>query len=155
MTKPLPASRIESRLPKLSSGRGTYALLLQLDADWQIAIGRLGVFCFPRGYYVYVGSALGSGGLAARLARHRRQQKRLHWHIDYLLAHARIGGVQTDSSGERLECTWAREWLAVPGAQVIAPRFGASECTCPAHLIYLGSRRRDNWSTEWNDAATR
>jgi len=119
--------------------RGTYALFLQLEQDMSIAVGGLGTFCFPQGYYVYVGSALGSGGLPARLARHRRQQKRLRWHIDYLLAHARIVGVQTDTSGERLECTWAQKWLSMPGAQVLAPGFGASDCDCPAHLIYGGS----------------
>jgi len=118
--------------------RGTYILFLQLEQDMRISVGHLGTFRFPQGYYLYVGSALGSGGLPARLRRHQRQQKRLHWHIDYFLAHARIVGVQTDNSGERLECTWARKWLDSPAAQVIAPGFGASDCACPAHLVYLG-----------------
>jgi Uri superfamily endonuclease len=118
---------------------GTYALLLRLWAGADITVGRLGIFTFPAGYYVYVGSALGRGGLPARLARHGRQQKRMHWHIDYLLAYARIIGVQTDTSGERLECTWARKWLHKPGAQIIAPGFGASDCRCPAHLVYSES----------------
>jgi Uri superfamily endonuclease len=121
--------------------RGAYALFLELEQDTLIAVGRLGTFCFPCGHYVYVGSALGSGGLPARLARHYRQQKSLHWHIDYFLAHARIIGVKTDASTERLECIWAGEWLDRPAAQVIAPHFGASDCACPAHLIYLGRIR--------------
>lgn len=132
--------------------RGTYALFLQLEQDMSVAIGRLGTFCFPRGYYIYVGSALGSGGVPARLARHRRQQKRRHWHIDHFLAQARIVGVQTDASGERLECAWAREWLATPGAQVPAPGFGASDCACPAHLVYIGSTQPSNRKTQWNNA---
>jgi Uri superfamily endonuclease len=134
--------------------RGTYALFLQLERDVPIAVGRLGTCCFPRGHYVYVGSALGSGGLPARLARHHRQQKRLHWHIDYFLARAPIVGVQTDASGERLECAWAREWLDTPGAQVIAPGFGASDCACPAHLIYLGSVQPSNRKTQCNNAGS-
>jgi Uri superfamily endonuclease len=120
--------------------RGTHLLLMQLKRDTQIAVRRLGTFCFSRGYYVYVGSALGSGGLPARLARHRQQQKRLHWHIDYLLAHAPVIGIRTDASGQRLECIWAREWLATAGGQVIVPGFGASDCNCSAHLIYIGKR---------------
>ena len=127
---------------KLLSGmplRGTYALFLHLEHDTPIVVGRLGTFCFPTGYYIYVGSALGSGGLPARLARHHRQQKRLHWHIDYLLEYARIVGVETDTSGKRRECAWARKWLNTPGVQVIAPGFGASGCGCLAHLMYTNS----------------
>lgn len=117
---------------------GTYALYLKIEQETKISVGRLGIFVFPAGYYVYVGSALGSGGLRARLSRHQRGDKKLYWHIDYFLLHANIVGVQVDSSGERLECRWAQALLSVPGAQVIAPRFGASDCRCPAHLIYTG-----------------
>ncbi|MGB9879850.1 MAG: GIY-YIG nuclease family protein [Anaerolineae bacterium] len=117
---------------------GTYALILKLEKETQIRIGRLGTFSFPPGYYVYVGSALGSGGLQARLARHQRSDKKLHWHIDYLLAHARIVGIQVDHSGKRLECRWAQVLLSEPWARVVAPRFGASDCRCLTHLIYAG-----------------
>ena len=118
---------------------GTYALILELDQETVITVGRLGTFRFPAGYYAYVGSALGSGGLAARLARHRRQDKRTRWHIDYVLAHARIVDVRVDESGQRLECTWARALLSRPGAQIVAPRLGSSDCACPSHLVYLQS----------------
>jgi Uri superfamily endonuclease len=134
--------------------RGTYALVLQLGQDTPVTVGRLGTFCFRAGYYVYVGSALGSGGLPARLARHHRQQKRLHWHVDYLLTHAHIIAVQVDTSGERQECIWAREWLATPGAQVPAPGFGASDCACPAHLAYLGHDRPQDRKLQWNNAGS-
>jgi Uri superfamily endonuclease len=117
--------------------RGTYALHLELERETIIAVGRLGTFRFPAGHYVYVGSALGSGGLAARLARHRRRDKKLRWHIDYVLAHAHIVDVTVDDSGQRLECAWARALLSTPGAQVVAPRLGSSDCACPSHLVYL------------------
>ena len=142
---------------KLLSGmplRGTYALFLHLEHDTPIVVGRLGTFHFRAGYYIYVGSALGNGGLSARLARHHRSQKRLHWHIDYWLAHARIVGVQTDASGERLECVWARNWLDTPGAQVIAPHFGTSDCACPTHLIYLGNDRPGERNRPWTSAGS-
>lgn len=51
---------------------GTYALLLKLDKQERITVGKLGTFDLPAGYYLYVGSALGPGGLRARLTRHRR-----------------------------------------------------------------------------------
>lgn len=38
----------------------------------------------PRASYLYVGSAGGPGGLAARISRHLRRDKKPFWHIDYL-----------------------------------------------------------------------
>ncbi len=37
---------------------------------------------FEKGYYVYVGSALGT--LSRRVHRHELKNKKLHWHIDYI-----------------------------------------------------------------------
>jgi len=116
---------------------GTYALVLYLARAQTIRIGKLGVFEFPRGYYIYVGSAL--NGLAARLARHLRPNKKRFWHIDYFLERAQIKELWTHQGDERLECVWARAALALPRARVIAPRFGASDCACPTHLIYFGA----------------
>lgn len=65
-----------------------YALLIYLPHATQINVGKLGEFVFPAGFYVYVGSA--RRNLASRIARHRRKEKRLHWHIDYLLQHAEV-----------------------------------------------------------------
>jgi Uri superfamily endonuclease len=126
----------------LEDSRGTYALLLQLERQTTLTVGHLGTFPFPSGYYVYLGSAFGAGGLSARLARHQRQAKRFFWHIDYLLCHAHLVCIAVDVSGQRLECTWARAVVKIPEVQVVAPRFGASDCSCPAHLFYLGQDDR-------------
>jgi len=121
---------------------GAYCLLIRFRRRQRLRVGRLGVFDFPAGFYVYCGSAL--GGLAARLRRHVRKAKRLHWHIDYLLASpaARIVETRTYPSERRLECVLARAVLATPGARVAAPGFGSSDCRagCPAHLIYFPRR---------------
>ena len=116
---------------------GAYALLIALDRSSEIAVGRLGRFRFPAGFYLYVGSALGPGGLAGRLARHLRAEKRLHWHVDYLLdaRRARVVEVWTVNGVTRRECDWARAAMRLPQASVIVPRFGASDCRCAAHLI--------------------
>jgi Uri superfamily endonuclease len=119
---------------------GTYALFMELRRGRRIRIGRLGTLKFPGGLYVYVGSAMGSGGLAARVARHRRSDKKLHWHIDYFLEYARILAVRADSSGRRLECLWVRRMLRSPGTRVVAPHLGASDCRCPARLLFLGAQ---------------
>ena len=120
-----------------SKTRGTYTLVLYLPRAQTIRVGKLGAFRFPRGYYIYIGSAL--NGLAQRIARHLRPDKKRFWHIDYLLAYAQVKQVWTHQGDGRLECLWARAALALPRARVIAPRFGASDCRCPTHLVYFGA----------------
>jgi Uri superfamily endonuclease len=123
------------------SVRGTYVLLLHQEASRRIVVGALGAVEFPAGWYVYVGSAHGPGGLSARLARHRRRTKeRLHWHIDYIRAYMELVEVWTSSCDARQECEWAAAASALAGASVIAPRFGASDCRCVAHLFHFDRR---------------
>jgi Uri superfamily endonuclease len=113
---------------------GTYALIITLDRPRIIDVGRRGRFRFPAGFYLYVGSALGPGGLAGRLERHLRADKRLHWHVDYLLCRARVVQVWIAESAARRECDWAQAAMRLPEATIILPRFGASDCRCISHL---------------------
>lgn len=117
--------------------KGSYQLFLHLQKATVLQVGRLGTFLFPKGRYVYSGSAL--NGLEARLARHRRQHKTLHWHIDYLLRHARITEITVYPSSRRVECVLNRHMLKRPGAEIIARGFGSSDCRCVSHLIFLGT----------------
>lgn len=117
--------------------KGSYVLVLALRRPVTLTVGRLGAFHFPAGIYTYTGSALGPGGLAARLAHHCRLSLSPHWHIDYLRPQASLCEVWSLASEERLECAWAGALLNLPGARIIAPRFGASDCRCPTHLIYF------------------
>ena len=120
--------------------KGTYLLLIRLQACTEIAVGRLGTFVFTGGWYIYAGSALGPGGLPARLARHRRSSKRLHWHVDYLLAISTLEASWQIEASARLECAWAETVRQLSGAQVFVPGFGSSDCRCPAHLVYCPDR---------------
>jgi Uri superfamily endonuclease len=131
-----------------SSGLGTYILALWLDAPQNIQIGRLGRIEFPAGWYLYVGSAMGPGGLQARLARHRRRLadgKRLHWHIDYLREAASWGGAWVSASAQKLECDWAESLCHLPNVEIVAFGFGASDCRCPAHLIHVSGLPGTDW----------
>lgn len=119
---------------------GTYILILHLASPVELRVGRLGISHFPVGWYSYVGSALGPGGLAARLTCHLRRRKRLHWHIDYLLAAAELTEIWWTVSPKRQECAWARVLSWLPGATALMPGFGASDCHCPAHLLYFDYR---------------
>jgi Uri superfamily endonuclease len=124
--------------------KGTYLLLIRLDRSTALPVGRLGTFPFCKGWYAYAGSALGPGGLQARLARHAREKKRVHWHIDYLLGHACLVQSWQLACPIRLECEWAAALLRLPEACVAVRYFGASDCRCPGHLIYWPSRPQDD-----------
>lgn len=115
--------------------RGTYLLVVRLPADVCLEVGRLGTFRFPQGWYAYVGSALGPGGLRARLSRHQRAKKQLHWHIDYLLQCGTVDSIWQTTWPSRLECAWAGALHQCPDTSTPAPGFGSSDCRCPAHLV--------------------
>jgi Uri superfamily endonuclease len=109
--------------------RGTYALIILVPFDAEISVGALGRRSFPAGYYVYVGSAM--GGLAERVGRHLRREKRIRWHIDYLLTRARvIDVIVAEGRGEcRIAKRLAERLRPVEG-------FGSSDCGCTSHLFY-------------------
>lgn len=125
LNRALPASR-----------GGTYIVVLWLSATRETTVGRLGHIRFPRGYYSYVGSA--KGGLAARLHRHIHGATTCHWHLDYLRPHARVLAWCAFADNGYPECALARGLL--PLGQVICHRFGASDCSCPTHLLYYPHR---------------
>ncbi len=89
------------------------------------------------GWYVYVGSAFGPGGLAARVGRHLRLRKTARWHVDYLPAAAEPVGVWTSTDPVSREHAWAAIFQSLPGASIPLPGFGASDCRCPAHLFFV------------------
>jgi Uri superfamily endonuclease len=111
--------------------RGIYALLLHIPYDLAVSVGELGTLNFKAGYYAYVGSAL--GGLEARVGRHLREGKKLHWHIDYLLTRARGVDVVLARTRAKKECAVAKE-LAKHFSSVRG--FGSSDCGCDSHLFH-------------------
>jgi len=118
---------------------GVYALLFRITAPLTFDAGRLGSIGLAAGYYAYVGSARGPGGLRGRLARHVRAEKRRRWHIDYLTQCVAVGQVCWQTTREPLECRWAQRLLRLPGATTPASGFGSSDCRagCRSHLIRL------------------
>lgn len=115
---------------------GTYILLIEISRRSQIAIGRNLRPVFEPGLYAYVGSALGPGGLAARLKRHAAGAGRRHWHIDYLMPHGNLLGALVRADGKRRECAWAARLAKASQSRVDG--FGASDCRCGSHLFCLG-----------------
>ncbi len=105
---------------------GAYIITVIINAP--IPFGQGGTV--PPGTYLYVGSAYGPGGLAARISRHTRKHKRRHWHIDALTEGHGVDAIRVYPGGD--ECALARELAercpAVKG-------FGSSDCHCPSHLF--------------------
>ncbi len=115
---------------------GTYIVILWLPARRHLMIGRFGQVELPRGYYSYVGSA--KRGLTARLHRHLHGATTRHWHLDYLRPHARVLAWRAYADASQPECQLAQ--ALIPLGQTLIPRFGASDCSCPAHLLYYPRR---------------
>jgi Uri superfamily endonuclease len=115
--------------------KGIYCLVFK-NPGCTVRIGALGPVAFTAGWHLYVGSALGSGGLA-RQKRHialaRKRDRRPKWHVDYLLMsdHFSLRYAVTAATSKSLECDLAR---SIGGRSV--PGFGCSDCSCISHLFY-------------------
>lgn len=120
--------------------QGVYALFVRVIDPTMVEVGGLELLLSP-GVYVYVGSAGGSGGLRARVGRHFRRYKKVHWHIDKL----------TTADGAVVEevCYIIGPYGPLVEACVSAcmeasgfspiPRFGSSDDPLSStHLFYVG-----------------
>ena len=112
----------------------TYQLFIEVKAAVRVSVGRLGTYDFPAGRYVYTGSALRN--FEARIERHLSSSKKMHWHIDYLLAApgVRVLEVRRLVKDECAVNRSTRGSIPVPG-------FGSSDCRagCGSHLKCLSS----------------
>ncbi|NVM31414.1 MAG: GIY-YIG nuclease family protein [Candidatus Helarchaeota archaeon] len=123
--------------------QGVYALIIENRKEENLQIGKLGTFLFPKGYYVYIGSALGSTStsLEHRLKRHLSSLKKLFWHIDYLLnsENIKIISILSAPTPDRKECELASAISRQKNAEILISHFGASDCqaNCGAHLFYF------------------
>lgn len=116
---------------------GTYALILRSGKAQIVDVGRIGQVSLQVGFYAYIGSAHGSGGLSARVSRHLSRNKKTHWHIDYLTAKLPVIAVWYISSPKRHEHEWAAFIAGMPGSEIAAKRLGSSDCGCITHLFYF------------------
>ena len=80
-----------------------------------------------------------SSSLENRVKRHLRfpEQKKNHWHIDYLLENneVKIIKICLIPNKKQLECVLAKELIQDSGAYI--KNFGSSDCNCKSHLIYF------------------
>jgi len=110
---------------------GSYVLLIELTDEQFIQIGKLGRIHFSASWYVYVGSAM--NGITSRVNRHFSDQKKHHWHIDYLLDHAVLHKSYVKESTLKEECEIASVFAS---RFSFIPHFGSSDCKCESHLFH-------------------
>ena len=124
------------RADSLPSVPGAYVLVLQLARPVTLRIATLPSAEIGPGCYAYVGNAHGPGGIRARVRRHLRPDKKIHWHIDHLTAVAAIQSVAAHP--DRNECDVVSALREDAGLGVPIVGFGSSDCrNCEAHLVTL------------------
>jgi Uri superfamily endonuclease len=131
---------------------GTYALIFSSTVDRPVQVGQLGQLHVRHGFYVYIGSAFGPGGVQARVSHHRARSTRPHWHIDYLREVIQLEAIWCSYDPARREHQWAEVCSRLPGASLPLRGFGASDCRCESHFYFFALRpslpafRRAIWS---------
>ena len=118
--------------------KGTCVLIAFVRQMKRIAIGQLGEFEIVPGFYAYVGSAFGAGGLCARIGHHLESIAAPHWHVDHLLQVAEPVEVWYTTAGQRLEHHWADLLEEASQFRIPIPRFGSSDYhrSRSSHLFY-------------------
>ena len=92
-----------------------------------------------KGFYIYVGSAFGGGGLSSRIHRHLRREKKIHWHIDQITTKdiCQFHGVAVFPN-EKGECEISNLISRFENLRPIK-YFGSSDCrnNCISHFFLL------------------
>jgi sugar fermentation stimulation protein A len=127
----------ERALPDLGAPdpvRGTYVLVVALELDLTMTVGMLGHIDFRNGLYAYCGSAM--AGYRGRVGRHFAKEKKVRWHIDYLLREAQPVAAFLVRGGEGVECSLGAMISGLEGSEPV-PGFGCSDCSCVSHLFRI------------------
>lgn len=122
--------------PVILNQPGTYALILNSNCNKSIQIGKFGVLDIKPGFYVYIGSAFGPGGVKARLNHHFKITSRPHWYIDYLRKHVSIKKVWITYDGKRRERCWSKGFETLTHTEIPIMGFGASDHRGGSHLFF-------------------
>jgi len=116
--------------------QGAYLLVLYNPETNIFEIGALGRIRFQRGYYVYAGSA--QKNLDQRIKRHRRKNKTIRWHIDYIIpSKMSIIKIYKIRIIVRKETELAEKMLMISDDHIVA--FGSGDSPVSSHLVYFKS----------------
>jgi Uri superfamily endonuclease len=138
-------SAMDNHSLKLNNHPGTYALLFECKSPFKVVVGKLGPVRISTGYWVYVGSAFGPGGLRSRLAHHLKSSPRPHWHLDYIKNALHLLKIWTTTDAVKREHEWAAAFSTLKDASRPIAKFGATDCACRSHLIHLHQPPSFTW----------
>jgi histidyl-tRNA synthetase len=106
-------------------------LVIELSRPIKLELANRPSATLAAGFYLYCGSAKGPGGLQARIARHMRRGKRIHWHFDNLTKAGCVLGAWAIVDGHECQLVAALSHLPMP-----IEGFGSSDCLgCKSHLM--------------------
>lgn len=109
--------------------------MVEVVDEVKLKIGHLGEVSFKPGLYVYVGSA--QNNLEKRISRHFSKEKKIRWHIDYLLSSRSCKLLKAIAYPlkKEYECAISRLLVELGGRPV--GRFGSTDCRCSSHLYKI------------------
>jgi sugar fermentation stimulation protein A len=110
----------------------TYILILDIEKNTRIIVGGLGDIAFEKGHYLYIGSA--KKNLDKRIARHLRQEKKMHWHIDHILTQATVSILEVWMRASDEECEASKMLHDHSQTAIVRNGIGSSDCKCPTHF---------------------
>lgn len=113
---------------------------MQAPQNGEADIGKLGKIAFAGGWYLYVGSAFGSGGVRARVRRHAHGSGKLHWHIDYLLRKTGVDEVWYAAEKQKTEEQWVQAIRNTGEGYNPLTGFGSGDCGCSGHLFHFNEK---------------
>ena len=78
--------------------------------------------------------------MEARLRRHLKKDKKIYWHIDYLLKDKRTQIAQIWMILKSIECEIAEVFYRNSFTETVRKGFGSSDCKCETHLFYIKNK---------------
>ena len=110
---------------------GAFVLIIELAEPIEVTLPGKPKTTLQAGRYLYCGFAKGSGGIRARLSRHMRPDKVIHWHVDQLTDAGRVTGAWIFPGRDECELVRALSHLSAP-----IRGFGSTDCLkCWSHLL--------------------
>ena len=111
----------------------TYIIIFRIKTHIKIDVGRFQSVPFKRGLYLYIGSA--KRGLKKRIERHISINKKLYWHIDYILSNRASTILEIWYKREDEECKHAQIISRLSSSEIVKKGLGSSDCNCPTHIF--------------------
>lgn len=121
-------------IDKMPNFKGAYVLALRLAETVSIGLPGSVAGQLTPGWYLYAGSARGTGGIRARVRRHFQHHKPLHWHIDWLTVRSVEMAALAVADGD--ECDLVDKLLGGDCFDTALAGFGSTDCRrCMSHLL--------------------